>query len=109
MSKYFRTDILEDDDKDLPFSASFLKELDYSMIFAAAVYLGCLVSSAWAPGRNLVLILMLPIIVLYRIRDDARKTIKKMQKHIDQLEATAEGPGGGSGMTKKVAADKSAS
>ena len=109
MSKYFRTDILEDDDKDLPLSASFLKELDYSMIFAAAVYLGCLVSSVWAPGRNLVLILILPIIVLYRIRDDARKTIKKMQKRIDQLEATAEGPGGGSGITKKVAADKSAS
>lgn len=109
MSKYFRTDILEDDNKNLPLSASFLKELDYSMIFAAAVYLGCLVSSAWAPGRNLVLVLILPIIVLYRIRDDARKTIKKMQKRIDQLEATAEGLGGGSGVPKKVAADKSAS
>ena len=109
MSKYFRSDILEDDNKNLPLSASFLKELDYSMIFAVAVYLGCLVSSVWAPGRNLVLVLILPIIVLYRIRDDARKTIKKMQKRIDQLEATAEGLGGGSGVPKKVAADKSAS
>ena len=62
MSKYFRNDILDDDDKDLSLSASFLKELDYSMIFAVAVYLGCLVSSVWAPGRNLVLILILRLV-----------------------------------------------
>lgn len=106
MSKYLRTDILDDDSKDLPLSSSFLKELDYSMIFAAAVYLGCLVSSVWAPGRNLVLVLILPVIVLYRIREDARKTIKKMQKRIDKLEADRESRAGG--VDKKVAADKAA-
>ena len=108
MSKYLRTDILDDDSKDLPLSASFLKELDYSLIFAVAVYLGCLVSSVWAPGRNLVLILILPVFVLYRIRDDARKTIKKLQKRIDELEMEADPPGGSSVPDKKVAADKSA-
>lgn len=106
MSKYFRPDILDDDNKGLSPSASFLKELDYSMIFAAAVYLGCLVSSVWAPGRNLVLVLILPVIVLYRIREDARKTIKKMQKRIDKLEADRESRAGG--VDKKVAADKAA-
>ena len=108
MFKYFRNDILDDDDKDLSISASFLKELDYSMVFAVAVYLGCLVSSVWAPGRNLVLILILPMIVLYRIRDDARKTIKTMQKRIDELEADDDSPQGNSMPDKKVAADKSA-
>ena len=107
MSKYFRTDILEDDDKNLPLSASFLKELDYSLIFAVAVYLGCLVSSAWAPGQNLVLILILPVIVLYRIRDDARKTIKKLQERIDELEADDDSSPGSSLPDKQVAADKS--
>ncbi|MDP7205323.1 MAG: hypothetical protein QGH11_07140 [Pirellulaceae bacterium] len=108
MSKYLRTDILDDDSKDLPLSSSFLKELDYSMIFAAAVYLGCLVSSVWAPGRNLVLILILPVLVLYRIRDDARKTIKKLQERIDELEAEGDSPGDSSAAGKKVTASKSA-
>ena len=81
------SDFLEDDDDDLNVSESFMKELDYSMSFAVAVYLGCLVSTVWAPGTNLVLILGLPILVLYRIREDARKTIKKLQQRIDELEA----------------------
>ena len=81
------SDFLEDDDDDLNVSESFMKELDYSMIFAVAVYLGGLVSTVWDPGTNLVLILSLPILVLYRIREDARKTIKKLQQRIDELEA----------------------
>ena len=107
MFKYFRNDILDDDDKDLSVSASFLKELDYSMVFAVAVYLGCLVSSVWAPGRNLVLVLILPMIVLYRIRYDARKTIKKLQERIDELEADDDSSPGSSLPDKQVAADKS--
>ena len=78
------------------------------MIFAAAVYLGCLVSSVWAPGRNLVLILILPVLVLYRIRDDARKTIKKLQKRIDELEAEGDFPAGSSPPGNKGTASKSA-